>query len=68
MFSNGDRIVHIHVLADDNGPVDYMVFGVSGGGLFRAAVPSESVDVRYRRWRRTWGRAPNGRAVNESGF
>jgi hypothetical protein len=27
VFSNGDRIVHIQVLADDNGSVDYMVYG-----------------------------------------
>jgi len=30
VFSNGDRMVHIQVSADDNGPVDYWVFGVSG--------------------------------------
>ena len=32
VFSNGDRIVHIEVAADDNGPVDYYAYGVSGEG------------------------------------
>ena len=32
VFSNGDRIVRIQVLADDNGPVDYRVYGDDCGG------------------------------------
>ena len=32
VFSNGDRIVHIEVAADDNGPVDCYACGVSGEG------------------------------------
>ena len=39
VFSNGDRIVHIQVLADDNGAVDYMVFGVSGEGCYGLPCP-----------------------------
>lgn len=31
VFSNGDRIVHIQVRADDNGPVDYLMFGEECG-------------------------------------
>ncbi len=32
VFSNGDRIVRVQVRADDSGPVEYIVFGVSGEG------------------------------------
>ena len=40
VFSNGDRIVHIAVMADDNGPVEYYVYGLSGEGCGGRPCPS----------------------------